>query len=71
MIMVTDWNVFGGFTPLEWKSRQYDYAKADPSLKSFLFALKSPQNVPPRRFALKANDKDCAINCNSGSGPHF
>jgi hypothetical protein len=28
--------------------------KTDPSLKSFLFMLKNPQNVPPRRFALRA-----------------
>jgi hypothetical protein len=34
--------------------------KADPSLKSFVFTLKNRQNVPARRFALKAEMKDKA-----------
>jgi hypothetical protein len=75
----TDGNVFGGFTPVEWESRKWNgkYGntsncfKADPSLKSFIFTLKNPHNVPARRFALKPKEKDQAINCFSDSGPHF
>jgi hypothetical protein len=37
-----------------------DY-KPDPSQKSFLFTLKNPHNVPRRRFASKAEKKDCEI----------
>jgi hypothetical protein len=43
----------------------------DPSLKSFLFTLKDPHNVPVRECALKAEAKDEAIICRSDSGPHF
>jgi hypothetical protein len=45
--------------------------KADPGLKSFLFALKNPRNLPARRFGLKAEEKDWAIFCHSGRGPEF
>jgi hypothetical protein len=72
-------NIFGGFTPVEWESRKWNgkqgkennCCKADPSLKSFLFTLKNPHNVPARRFALKAEKKDWAIWCNSYWGPYF
>jgi hypothetical protein len=47
---------FGGFSPVEWENECS--FKADASLKSFLFALKNPHNVPARRFALKAEKKD-------------
>jgi hypothetical protein len=65
----TDGNICGGFTPAEWDSSNKD--KADPSLKSFIFTLKNPHNVPARRFALKAERKDKAIYCNSEGGPNF
>jgi hypothetical protein len=72
VILDTNGNIFGGFTPVEWESRkpksQYDSRncqKSDPSLTSFLFTLKNPHNVPARRFALKAEEKDHAIICNS------
>jgi hypothetical protein len=71
-------NIFGGFTPVKWESRRSnsaadlsDCCTADPSLKSFLFTLKNPHNVPARRFALKAERKDGAIFCHSDSGPRF
>jgi hypothetical protein len=72
-------NIFGGFTPVEWESRVWNRKngnednclKADPSLKSFLFTLKNPHNVPARRFALKADKKDKAIWCYSEYGPCF
>jgi hypothetical protein len=71
-------NIFGGFTPLKWKSRtpnswedSSNYLKADNSLKSFLFTLKNPHNIPARRFPLKAEKKHLAINCHSKRGPCF
>jgi hypothetical protein len=45
--------------------------KADPSLKSFLFTLKNPHNSPARKFALKAEAQDKAIQCISKWGPRF
>jgi hypothetical protein len=45
--------------------------KADDSLKSFLFTLKNPHNIPARRFALKAEKMDEAIYCEVAYGPCF
>jgi hypothetical protein len=63
IILDTNGNIFGGFTPLKWEWHEDHYLKADPSLKSFLFTLKNPHNFPARRFALKAEKKDEAIWC--------
>jgi hypothetical protein len=79
VILDTKGNIFGGFTPVEWESREWNGKggtanncwKADDSLKSFLFTLKNPHNVAARRFALKAEQKQRAIWCNSGQGPSF
>jgi hypothetical protein len=71
LIEDTAGNIFGGFTPVEWESPQRSKSKADPSLKSFLFTLKNPHNVPARKFALKTEKKDDAIYCESSYGPHF
>jgi hypothetical protein len=74
LIEDTEGNIFGGFTPVEWESREYPNSyeyKADPSLKSFLFTLKNPHNVPARKLALTAESKDQAIGCDSSSGPNF
>jgi hypothetical protein len=79
LIEDTDGNIFGAFTPLEWESRNWNGIngkgdncyKADPSLKSFIFTLKNPHNVPARRFALKAEKKNEAIYCDSENGPDF
>jgi hypothetical protein len=79
VILDTGGNIFGGFTPVEWESREWNgmhgqrnnCSKADASLKSFVFTLKNPHNVPGRRFALKAEKKDEAIYCSSTRGPHF
>jgi predicted RNase H-like nuclease (RuvC/YqgF family) len=69
VILDTGGNIFGGFTPVEWKPRtEWPYNKTDPSLKSFLFTLKNPHNIPARRFALKAERKDRVIYCHSGRG---
>jgi hypothetical protein len=69
VILETDGNVFGGFTPMEWDSSGGE--KADDSLRSFVFTLKNPHNIPARRFALKAEEKWRAIWCDSEWGPHF
>jgi hypothetical protein len=69
VILDTEGNIFGGFTPVEWESNS-GY-KADDSRKSFLFPLRNPNNIPARKFALKAENKAVAINCNSEYGPYF
>jgi hypothetical protein len=79
VILDTNGNIFGGFTPVEWESRVWNEKggnednrfKADDSQKSFLFTLKNPHNIPARRFALKAERKDWAIVCHSQYGPDF
>jgi hypothetical protein len=74
LIEDTQGNIFGGFTPVEWESREGngpDRFKADPSLTSFLFTLRNPHNFPARKFALKAAEKDKAIRCDAGRGPIF
>jgi hypothetical protein len=79
LILDTDGNIFGGFTPVEWESRvsngknvnEDNCFKADPSQKSFVFMLKNPHHFPAQRFALKEERKDCVIRCNPGNGPHF
>jgi hypothetical protein len=45
--------------------------KGDPSRKSFIFTLKNPHHVPARKFALKAESENEAINCSSQWGPIF
>jgi hypothetical protein len=70
VILDTKGNIFGGFTPLEWESGEWHY-KEDNSLKSFLFTLKNPHNVPARRFALKPEAKQNAIQCLSTWSPIF
>jgi hypothetical protein len=62
--------IFGGFTPLSWDSTSKD-RKSDDSLKSFLFTLKNPHNIPARKFALKTERKRWAIVCDGSSGPKF
>jgi hypothetical protein len=67
----TKGNIFGGFTPVEWESPDSGKYKADDSQKSFIFTLKNPHNIPPRRFALMAEEKHTAIWCGFGFGPWF
>jgi hypothetical protein len=79
VILDTEGNIFGGFTPVEWESRVWNGVwgdennlwKADDSQKSFVFTLKNPHNIPARRFVLKAEEKHQAIYCYSGCGPCF
>jgi hypothetical protein len=65
LIADPDGNVFGGFTPVKWESRIFEEGKGDDSLRSFLFTLRNPHGVPPRKFALKAEMKEYAIYCYS------
>jgi hypothetical protein len=71
LIADTGGNIFGGFTPVEWESRPRTFTKADPSMRSFVFTLKNPHDVPPRRFALKLAEISNAINCVVTYGPIF
>jgi hypothetical protein len=71
LIADTDGNVFGGFTPVEWESDRYGKNKDDKSLRSFVFTLRNPHCVPPRKFALREDEKHRAINCYSVLGPVF
>jgi hypothetical protein len=76
VILDTEGNIFGGFTPVEWESRKWkgigmNCLKADDSEKSFLFTLKNPHNIAPRRFGLKSAKKHQAILCYSEWGPQF
>jgi hypothetical protein len=65
LILETVGNVFGGFAPLQWESDSSGEDKYDHSLKSFLFTLKNPHNIPARKFALNAEKKQRAIRCDS------
>jgi hypothetical protein len=77
VILDTNKNIFGGFTPVKWESRisasigDRSNWKTDESLKSFLFTLKNPHNIPARKFGLKVETKEYTIYCNSGYGPSF
>jgi hypothetical protein len=72
VIQDTKGNIFGGFTPIEWESRQNKpLYRADYSLSSFLFTLRNPYNVPPKTFALRGERKYRAIWCGAWWGPHF
>jgi hypothetical protein len=65
LISDTKGNIFGGFTPVKWESPASGKWKGDDSLRSFLFTLRNPHGVPPRKFALKAERKEYAIWCYS------
>jgi hypothetical protein len=71
VILDTEGNIFGGFTPVEWKSLSDNCYKADDSEKSFLFTLKNPHNFPAKRFGLNVKPKHCTIWCDSQCGPCF
>jgi hypothetical protein len=64
-------NIFGGFTPVKWESPTSNYTKGDDSLRSFILTLKNPHSVPPRKFALKPEQKQYAIYSHSKHGPDF
>jgi hypothetical protein len=66
VILDKDGNIFGGFTPVRWefidpKSRAVD--PMDLSLGNFLFTLKNPHNLPPKKYPLKPEMKHKAVQC--------
>jgi hypothetical protein len=72
VILDTNGNIFGGFTPVEWESRERSpQDKGDDSRKSFLFTLKNPHNVAPMKFKLNPGCRSSAISCGYASGPNF
>jgi hypothetical protein len=62
-------NIFGGFTPVPWEND--GGGKADDSRYSFLFTIKNPHNVPPRKFRLRDDTAVFAIVCRPHWGPVF
>jgi hypothetical protein len=56
VILDTNGNIFGGFTPLKWFSG--GGGVFDSIRKSFLFTLTNPHNLPARSFALKPERRD-------------
>jgi TPR repeat protein len=74
LIRDTRGNIFGGFTPLLWDPRKQSAdleTSADHSGGSFLFTLKNPHGVPPRKFRLTAKHGLRAIAKSSAWGPNF
>jgi hypothetical protein len=73
VILDTNGNIFGGFTPLEWEtpSPECCIPECDSSRKSFLFTLKNPHNIPARRFVLNDGMEYFALGCGSRCGPDF
>jgi hypothetical protein len=62
-------NIFGGYTPVKWDSK--GGARPDESGKGFLFTIKNPQSVGPKKFPLNDDRKSQAIFCDPSWGPHF
>jgi hypothetical protein len=76
LVVIQDRNryVFGGYTPLEWESRNrtvQDVYKCDDILKGFVFTLKNPHNTTAKKFSLKSDQKSRAICCDLSLGPTF
>jgi hypothetical protein len=72
LIQDTGGNIFGGFTPVKWDIGGHASGyRADPSESSFLFTLKNPHNFPAKKFGLKSEEKNKAIDCRSSYGPCF
>jgi hypothetical protein len=69
LVSDTNGNIFGGFTPVAWASE--GNWMADDSLASFLFTLKNPHGIPPKKFALNPERKGRAIYCQALWGPAF
>jgi hypothetical protein len=68
-ILDTSGNLFGGFTPIPWESDCK--AKGDKTLTSYIFSLRNPEGIPPRRFPLSPEKSRYALFCYSGYGPSF
>jgi hypothetical protein len=82
VILNTNRNIFGEFTPVEWESQEWNWktgkhgkadnrGKANGSQKSFLFTVTNSHNITPRIFWLKAAKKHRAIHCRSAWSSDF
>jgi hypothetical protein len=69
LIEDTSGNIFGGFTPVAWDSSGSH--KGDQNLTTFLFTLTNPHNLPPPKFALKAEQKDEVLASGASRGRWF
>jgi hypothetical protein len=69
LILDTQGNIFGGFTPIPWES--CCITKADTTMGSFLFTIKNQYDVEPMIFPVKEDKRDFAIFCYEGYGPSF
>jgi hypothetical protein len=54
LVLTTTGSIFGGYTPLTWSSRG-GYA-SDPTMKSFIFTITNPHNIPPQIFKQKTQE---------------
>jgi hypothetical protein len=63
-------NVFGGFTPIKWKAGKGRYG-SDKSQRTFLFTLKNPYGIAPRKFRIKPGEVEYAVWFDSERGPVF
>jgi hypothetical protein len=71
LIADTKGNFFGGFTPVKWEAPVWNgndedldaLFRGDDSLRSFLFRVRNPRGVSPRKFALRAERMQYAIRC--------
>jgi hypothetical protein len=64
-------NIFGGFTPVEWESLPRGAVVGDESLKTFVFTLKNPHKLAPRKFPLNPRWKHQALCSSADDGPCF
>jgi hypothetical protein len=80
LIQDTGGFIFGGFTPVPWESQPFNeeeediddtIAKADESGRSFLFTLRNPYALPPKKFPLYRESRKQAILCSRKRGPMF
>jgi len=65
VIQSTNGNIFGGYTPLPWKSDEKAYN--DASNSSFIFILRNHTNIKPCK--MRQRQGNYAIYCNSTYGP--
>jgi hypothetical protein len=56
--------IFGGYAHCEWPDKGWS---GDPSLKSFLFTLRNPHNIPDRRFALRSEYQENVLHVHADS----
>jgi hypothetical protein len=67
----TSGNIFGSFTPVELITRATWMAAPDPSHRTYIFTLKNPHRLGPRKFWPDARKKRGVICSHSWWGPSF